>query len=690
MKTLWNKSKLGKGIAAGLCAALLMVSTGLAAYKAGEQAGGEIVNASGGALREENAGSLLSDGKESSRPQKEETVYVFADANGNVSQLLVYDWLKNTAYAEQLDDVSELSDIELVKGNAAMSTGEQSAVCWNAGGEDVYYRGASGKELPVSVKVTYRLEGKTVTPEELLGKSGHVQICYAFENHQKQTVTVDGEQLEVTVPFAMVTGLLLDNQCFRNITVSNGKLINDGDRTVVVGFALPGMQEGLELSEELLTLPEDIVLEADVTEFRLGNVLTFGTSSLFAGIDLSELDGDLSAEDTVSKLTSAMSQLLDGSSQLYEGMQLLLEKSQELSQGVDALAAGADRLNSGKKELSDGVNALNQGIQELEHGLAKLEGNSAALNAGGKQVFESLLAMGNDAIAEAGLKAEPLTIKNYESVLTKLLAGLSDANLQKMAEQKALEEVTQQVNSQRDVIAEQIKAAAYQQVLAAVLQSQGMTVEQYEAAVAAGMVDEATQAAVAAAVSQQLEILTEQKVQELIETNMKSGAVQAQIQAGIAEAKKGVASLKELLQNLKAYDAFYQGLCAYTAGVGASEDGAGQLVAGGRKLTAGMKSFSEGIQALADGLGSLKEGLGQFREGIEQLADGSMQLSDGLKQLHAEGLEPVLTLLEEDGQPLLLRLRATLQAAKDYQSFSGISDSMEGSVKFIYKLESIE
>lgn len=689
MKRLWNKSYWKKGIAAGLCAALLMVSTGLAAYKAGEQAGGDGRNASGGALQS-GAGVLLSEGKESSRAKKEETVYVFADANGGVSRLLVYDWLKNTAYAERLDDVSELSGIELVKGSAAMSAGEQGAVQWSTGGEDVYYRGVSAKELPVTIKVTYQLDGKNVTPEELRGRSGRVKICYSFENHQKQTVEVDGEKLEVVVPFVMVTGMILDNQCFRNITVSNGKLVNDGDHTVVVGFALPGLQEGLALSEELLTLPESVTLEADVTDFKLGNVMTFGTSSLFAGIDLSAAEGDFSAEDAVSELNSAMSQLLDGSSQLYEGMRLLLEKSQELSDGVDALAAGAAQLNGGKKELSDGVSALDRGLAELEKGLAELDGNSAALNAGGKQVFESLLAMGNSAIAEAGLQAEPLTMENYESVLTKLLAGLSDENLRKMAEQKALEAVTQQVNSQRGAIAEQVRAAAYEQVLAAVLQTQGMTVEQYETAVAAGLIDKTTQAAVEKAVEQQLELLTEQKVQELIETNMNGSAVQAQIKAGVAEAKEGVASLKELLQNLKAYDAFYQGLCAYTAGVGTAEEGAAQLAAGSKRLAAGMKTFCEGIQALADGLCSLQEGCGQFGEGIAQLADGSMQLSQGLQQLQTEGLEPILTLLEEDGQPLLLRLKATMQAAKEYRSFSGISDSMDGSVKFIYKLGGIE
>lgn len=689
MKRLWNKSYWKKGIAAGLCAALLTVSTGLAAYKAGERAGGDGINASGSALQS-GAGALLSEGKESTRAQKEETVYVFADANGSVSQLLVYDWLKNIAYDEQLDDVSELSDIELVKGSAAMSAGAQGAVQWSTGGEDVYYRGVSAKELPVTIKVTYQLDGKTVAPEELRGRSGHVKICYSFENHQKQTVEVDGEKLEVVVPFAMVTGMILDNQCFRNITVSNGKLVNDGDHTVVVGFALPGLQEGLELSEELLTLPESVTLEADVTDFKLGNVMTFGTSSLFAGLDLSAAEGDFSAEDAVSELSSAMSQLLDGSSQLYDGMRLLLEKSQELSEGVDALAAGAAQLNDGKKELSDGVGALDQGLAELEKGLAELDGNSAALNAGGKQVFESLLAMGNSAIAEAGLQTESLTMENYESVLQKLLAGLSDANIQKMAEAKALETVTQQVNSQRDAIAAQVRAAAYEQVLAAVLKTQGMTVEQYEQALAAGLIDKTTQTAVEKAVEQQLESLTEQKVQELIETNMNSSAVQAQIKAGVAEAKEGVASLRELLQNLKAYDAFYQGLRAYTAGVGTAEDGASRLAAGSKKLVAGMKTFSEGIQALADGLGSLQEGCGQLGEGIAQLADGSMQLSEGLQQLQTEGLEPILTLLEEDGQPLLLRLKATMQAAKEYRSFSGISDSMDGSVKFIYKLGSIE
>ena len=49
-------------------------------------------------------------------PEKEQTVYVNADQNGNVEKVIVSNWLKNTDKESTLEDNSELNDITNVKG----------------------------------------------------------------------------------------------------------------------------------------------------------------------------------------------------------------------------------------------------------------------------------------------------------------------------------------------------------------------------------------------------------------------------------------------------------------------------------------------------------------------------------------------------------------------------------------------
>ena len=48
--------------------------------------------------------------------EKEETVYVQADARGDVTDIIVSDWLKNTSKSQSIRDQTDLSDIENVKG----------------------------------------------------------------------------------------------------------------------------------------------------------------------------------------------------------------------------------------------------------------------------------------------------------------------------------------------------------------------------------------------------------------------------------------------------------------------------------------------------------------------------------------------------------------------------------------------
>ena len=184
---------------------------------------------------------------------KEESVYVKADASGNVKKTTVSEWLKNPEKGT-ISDTSELKDIKNVKGDETFETGSNNNVSWKSEGNDIYYQGTIDKELPVDVKVSYKLDGKSISPKDLKGKSGKVEIQFSYDNKSKQTVNVNGEDVEMYTPFTMVSAMMLSSDEYSNVSVENGKLISDGDKNIVVGVAFPGLTEDLNLKDLDITV----------------------------------------------------------------------------------------------------------------------------------------------------------------------------------------------------------------------------------------------------------------------------------------------------------------------------------------------------------------------------------------------------------------------------------------------------
>lgn len=724
------KNRATKFISLALCAVVLFAAVGTSVFA---------LTGEGKESEDENQETTINASAEA-ETSKDETVYVLAGADGTVQKIIVSDWIKNAMAADSLEDKTELSDIENIKGDESFTLGGDNSCVWDAQGNDIYYQGNIEKELPVQMSVCYTLDGQAIAPEALAGQSGHVTIRFDYQNMQYEEVLLDGKTEKIYVPFTMLTGMLLDTEVFRNVTISNGKLINDGDRIAVVGIAFPGLQEDLAISKEKLDIPDYVEISADVENFEMGMTMTLATTELFGAIDSDKLDlHELS--DAMAELTDAMDQLMDGSSQLYDGLCTLLEKSGDLVSGINKLAEGAAQLKAGAESLDSGA-------AQLSSGLNTLNANSSSLNGGARQVFSSLLSMANTQLSEAGLSVPALTIDNYASVLDGVIASLDDTAVY----QAALEQVTAAVNANRGMIEEkvteavqaQVEAEASAQVTAAVQetvtqavheneaqfraaviqQALGMTVEEYKAAIEAGLVTQEQQDAVNAAVeaamqaeidarmqreeiqaqinavtqqtvgeqmqSDEIQALiasnTELQVQQAISEAMSSDAVQAQLSAA-AEGAKSVIALKS---SLDSYNAFYLGLITYTSGVSSAAAGANELKTGADALKAGTSELSAGAAELLQGIQTMKDSAPALVDGITQLRDGSMELSDGLKQFNEEGIQKLIEAVDGDLDGLSNRIRVTADVAKHYTSFSGISEDMEGDVKFIYKTDSIE
>lgn len=724
--------KVTKIIAICLCAVLCLGGAGVAFAQTGSKQESAQLTAA------QKAADLQQ------KISKDETVYVLAGADGSVQKIIVSDWLKNELGSASLTDKSGLSNIENVKGDESYSINGDNMTVWDAQGNDIYYQGDIQKELPVGLTVRYTLNGKTVSPEQLKGQSGKVTIRFDYENRQYETVQINGQNQRIYVPFAMLTGMILDNDTFRNVTVTNGKLVNDGDRTVVVGLAFPGLQENLNLSRDQLSIPSSVEITADVTDFSLGMTVTLACNDLFS--QLGDVDlGSLDAAGSLNKLTDAMDQLLNGSSALYDGLTTLLDKSGELAAGVEELAQGAAAIKAGADSLDEGAAELKAGLADLSEGLNKLSANSAALNGGAEQVFDSLLETATAQIRAKGLTVPDLTIENYAEELNKLIKSLDETTVY----ENALTQVTDAVEKQRPLITQKVTAAVRQEVETKVTaavkteattaaQAQvaenvirtatGMTKKDYDAAVAAGQIPQATQDAVNAAIQAQLsdpdvqkqinatveaqmasetvkntikaqtdaQMKTEKvqatisqnvelQVKKAIAENMASDEVQKQLQA----ASEGSKTLIALKASLDDYNAFYLGLLDYTAGVDEAAEGSNELYAGAGDLKDGTAELRAGAAKLYAGVLQLKDGTPALVSGVTQLKDGAMQLSEGLQQLNKEGIQKLTKLLQDDLGDLTARVQATIDVSKDYRSFSGISDDASGQVKFIYRTDEI-
>ena len=304
---------------------------------------------------------------------KEETVYVNADATGNSDEVTVSDWLKNSgSVSGNLTDESILKEIKNVKGDETFTeNGDQ--LTWNTAGEDIYYQGTTDKELPVSVKLTYFLDGKEVKPDELKGKSGHLKIQVQYTNNEKKTVTVDGKEEEVYTPFIMMTGMILPNETFSNVTIDNGKVISDGSRNIVVGFGMPGLKDNLDLDEETtkeaedkgVTIPENFEMEADVTDFTMSSTFTVALTDLLDDMDMDNIIDVDSLKDSLNELEDAALELVSGSGTLADG-------ASTLADGVSSYTAGADELNAGIQKYLGSNGELNGSVTEYVNGVGKV------------------------------------------------------------------------------------------------------------------------------------------------------------------------------------------------------------------------------------------------------------------------------------------------------------------------------
>ena len=361
----------------------------------------------------------------SAEKDKTETVYIKSDAEGNTKEITVETVLKHPSDGSDIQDQSNLKDIRNTKGDEEYTKGSDGNLIWENHGEDISYKGTSDAELPVRVKVSYYLDGEQISPKELAGKSGQVKIRFDYENTSTGTVTVKNKAYQVQTPFLVMSALVLPSDIFSNIQVTNGKLMNMNDQNLVIGYAMPGLTDSLQLSgyevTEDIDIPEYVEVTADAKDFELEFTASIITPGLLEELDTDDLKDADDFADGMDDLKDGVDDLDEGVGELYDGLKEFDDYLDEYTSGVKALRDamnqvrdGAGQLTVNNKGLNDGAAALQSGLEQLNAGLkeASEEGESES----SQEVLVSILGKLNgltdeqkEALAAAGISEEELS-----------------------------------------------------------------------------------------------------------------------------------------------------------------------------------------------------------------------------------------------------------------------------------------
>lgn len=657
---------------------------------------------------------------------KEESVYVKADARGNVKKTTVSEWLKNPEKGT-ISDTSELKDIKNVKGDETFETGSNNNVSWKSEGNDIYYQGTIDKELPVDVKVSYKLDGKSISPKDLKGKSGKVEIQFSYDNKSKQTVNVNGEDVEMYTPFTMVSAMMLSSDEYSNVSVENGKLISDGDKNIVVGVAFPGLANDLNLKDldMDIDIPETVTITADVKDATVGTSITMASAELMNEFGLDDIDSFDDLQDSIDDLEDATNQLVDGSKEAADG-------SKELADGVGTLNDGAGTLASGAGTLADGVNTLNEksgtlvsGVNTLASGVQAYTGGVEEIYAGSNDLVSGAqeLASGATALNE-GIKTAKTSADTLASTAAQVQGGIgtvaSSLGTAASTLTSILGENGANLTAGVDVTVTGGQATLSDEKIAEIIEKKmadadSTTKEEVKAVVKEALED----SEVSGYTSQKSLNGTGKKFVETINT-VSGGLNNAQakltdkehsvLAQGISGVTDGTGALATML-GTEGEKTIGRGAAGVAAGSASLQKGTETLQAGAKKLhdnsstlnaglttlkdggsqlASGVSQLASGANQVADGAGTLAGGTQTLLDGANTLADGNQTLADGMQEYKEEAIDKLTDLFNGDISGVTERIDAMTNLAKEYKSFAGISDGVSGTTKFIIETEGID
>ncbi|CEO22742.1 hypothetical protein [Paraclostridium sordellii] len=590
--------------------------------------------------------------------KKDETVYTILKEDGNVDKTIVSTWINSDKKLGEFKDYSNLKNITNVKGDEKPKI-DGDKITWNVNNEDLYYKGDSKEKLPIDVDIKYELNNKKVSAKDIKGKSGKFKITIKLNNNEKRNRKINNTTKEMYVPFLTATEVLFQRDNFKNIKINSGELIDDGKNSSITFTSFPGLKETLELDKDLqkyIDLEDTLVIEGQANKFEMPNIMIVSTPKLpeLKGIDENSTLNDLSK--SLNDLKKGGDDLLDGSKKLLDGNNELNSNFAKFDEGVKSLAKGSTSLSEGINKLNQSAPTLNLGAKSLSSGLSQLNSSQSKFNEG-----VSSLSSNTDKLYEAysninnGISNAKSGADNLSSGLNNGVGGIdgligSTNNIDQLA--GGLVNLASMIEESNPDVAGQLRNIS-------------------------GSLNQVSQ-------------------------GQRDGL--SSLKNGVLTAANGASSLSDGLSNLKAgSDSFNSNLKALSDGcktlsesskqlssaTNQLEEGSKKLVSGTDELSKGTNQLAQGGKSLVDGTNSLTTNSSKLLKGTNALAKGSSDLYNGVSKLKTQGLDK----LYKEGNTKLSNINGLMdikdeivKLSKEYNNFAGKNKDMNGSVKFIMKI----
>lgn len=579
---------------------------------------------------------------------KDETVYVVTESDGSQSDLIVSDHLKNKSGKDKIEDISTLTNIENVKGKEKFKREDDGTLSWYAKGNDIYYQGKTDQDAPISMDIKYYLDGKEVEGADLSGKTGKVKIVINYTNN--------AEYQGIKVPFVVLTGMVLENDTFQNVTVSSGKVIDDGQKSFIVGMAAPGIADNLGISEDELGFGSTVEITGDAKKFAPEDMMTVVTNDFFQDLDMSELGVD-DLDSQIGQLDSAAKQLVSGTNTLYKGIETLNSSSAALATGVGKLNQGAAKIDENTKTALQGSKDLAAGSQflssQLNSKLGDMGDGVAKLNTAAGAIGQYVAAI-NAGLNGDGTATNPGLVKGADGLVAGMKTAKETLDQGATADQTALAYLEQQHTTGT------INDADYTKLKTLIEGS-----EEAQTGVSASLDTTGKLGGGAAKIAAGAKQLQGAMAGNGTEKNPGLTNVSGQLTAGVQEMAKQ--------------------LGAATSETGELSVGLNKLVTGSSALAAGEEQLSAGASELAAGMNQLYSKSGLLISGIGQLDAGSKKLNDGMSQFYKEGIGKIVSMYNDKLKGTVNNAGEMVAVGKAYNTFTQVPDGMDGTVKFIYR-----
>ncbi|MFG6150201.1 YhgE/Pip domain-containing protein [Halobacillus sp. B23F22_1] len=527
--------------------------------------------------------------KEGSYSSKHEVVYSTLTAAGNQEEMYVVNNFSIEETGKIIDygaytNVQNLTNVSDIKQ-------EDERIQMTAEEDEFYYQGdLEDKPLPWNINVTYQLDGEKMTPEDLLGKNGELQLqINTDKNENAESFFYENYLLQMTVT--------LDSDRYDNIEAPDGTVANAGKDRQVTFTAMPDKEgsfsinadvKDLEMeSIEIAAVPPSMAIDAPDTGAMTDdmNSLSAATAEVHRGV------GKL--KSGIAELNNGAASLNDGSAQYNNGVQELNAGSTELVEGSAAIQTSLQTMSEQVGSDTEDMNV--EELQELEDGLKQLSG-------GLEEADKSLASLRNEfGNAYKSLDEAVESIPGYD---------ISDEDIESLYESGADEEVIDQ--------------------LVETYQSAQSTKQTY-----------ADGKEAFGAVSSSLETnagsLSEMSDRLLQVADQTEGSLEGvDFTASIQQLQQG---LKELSSN---YNEFHSGLVEYT-------DGASELASSYQEIHGGIAGLTDGIDELEQGASELHEGTGELAASTSDIPEQMQsEIDQMVEEYDKSDVEPVSFVSEEN------------------------------------------